>query len=109
MPIGGSTARSGRTSSGAINALTGIAFRRWPRISVKSGAGIPGRRNARVWHRGCFDRPRWVDPMGFRPFTSESYAEGDRPEAWRDVLAAVGLQPAAAGAFYDGHATAFHR
>lgn len=47
--------------------------------------------------------------MGFRPFTSESYAEGDRPEAWRDVLAAVGLQPAAAGAFYDGHATAFHR
>lgn len=47
--------------------------------------------------------------MGFRPFTSESYAEGDRPEAWRDVLAAVGLQPAAAAAFYDGHATAFHR
>src|SRR3954447_13898632 len=46
--------------------------------------------------------------MGFRPFTSESYAEGDRPDAWRDVLAAVGLQPAAAG-FYDGHATAFHR
>jgi acetamidase/formamidase/AraC-like DNA-binding protein len=47
--------------------------------------------------------------MSFRPFTSESYAEGDRPDAWRDVLAAVGLQPASAGAFYDGHATAFHR
>jgi len=47
--------------------------------------------------------------MSFRPFTSESYAEGDRPDAWRDVLAGVGLQPASAGAFYDGHATAFHR
>jgi acetamidase/formamidase/AraC-like DNA-binding protein len=47
--------------------------------------------------------------MSFRPFTSESYAEGDRPDAWRDVLAAVGLQPAAATGYYDGHATAFHR
>lgn len=47
--------------------------------------------------------------MSFRPFTSESYAAGDRPDAWRDVLAAVGLQPASAGTFYDGHATAFHR
>jgi acetamidase/formamidase/AraC-like DNA-binding protein len=47
--------------------------------------------------------------MSFRPFTSESYAEGDRPDAWRDVLAAVGLQPASASPRYDGHATAFHR
>ena len=31
--------------------------------------------------------------MSFRPFTSESYAERDRPEAWRDVLNTVGLQP----------------
>ena len=29
--------------------------------------------------------------MSFRPFTSESYAQADRPEAWRDVLSAVGL------------------
>jgi acetamidase/formamidase/AraC-like DNA-binding protein len=50
----------------------------------------------------------WVDPMSFRPFTSESYAQDDRPEAWRDVLAAVGLRPAAIQAF-DGHATASHR
>lgn len=50
----------------------------------------------------------WVDPMSFRPFTSESYAQDDRPEAWRDVLAAVGLRPAAVHAF-DGHATASHR
>src|SRR5260221_6142266 len=62
-----------------------------------------------VWHGGCFDRPRWVDAMSFRPFTSESYAQDDRPEAWRDVLGAVGLQPASASAFYDGHATASHR
>jgi len=27
----------------------------------------------------------WVDPMSFRPFTSESYAQNDRPEAWRDM------------------------
>ena len=37
--------------------------------------------------------------MSFRPFTSESYAEDDRPEAWRDVLSAVGLQPAAGRRF----------
>jgi acetamidase/formamidase/AraC-like DNA-binding protein len=53
--------------------------------------------------------PDWINAMGFRPFTSESYAQGDRPEAWRDVLGAVGLQPASASAFYDGHATASHR
>ena len=47
--------------------------------------------------------------MSFRPFTSESYARDDRPEAWRDVLAAVGLQPAASTTFYDGHSTASHR
>ncbi|WP_456686263.1 AraC-like ligand-binding domain-containing protein, partial [Bradyrhizobium sp. P5_C11_2] len=47
--------------------------------------------------------------MSFRPFTSESYAQDDRPEAWRDVLAAVGLQPATGHAFLDGHATASHR
>ncbi len=47
--------------------------------------------------------------MSFRPFTSESYAQDDRPEAWRDVLSAVGLKPAIANALYDGHATASHR
>jgi acetamidase/formamidase/AraC-like DNA-binding protein len=47
--------------------------------------------------------------MSFRPFTSESYAQDDRPEAWRDVLGAVGLRPGAASPFYDGHATASHR
>jgi acetamidase/formamidase/AraC-like DNA-binding protein len=47
--------------------------------------------------------------MSFRPFTSESYAQDERPEAWRDVLNAVGLQPASGSSFYDGHATASHR
>ncbi len=47
--------------------------------------------------------------MSFRPFTSKSYAQDDRPEAWRDVLGAVGLRPAASSPFYDGHATASHR
>lgn len=47
--------------------------------------------------------------MSFRPFTSEAYAQDDRPEAWRDVLSAVGLQPASGACSYDGHATASHR
>jgi len=53
--------------------------------------------------------PDGVDAMNFRPFTSESYAQDDRLEAWRDVLGAVGLRPESAGSFYDGHATASHR
>jgi acetamidase/formamidase/AraC-like DNA-binding protein len=44
--------------------------------------------------------------MSFRPFTSESYSEDARPEAWRDVLSAVGLQPSAGSALHTGHATA---
>ena len=47
--------------------------------------------------------------MSFRPFTSESYAQDDRAEAWRDVLRAVGLRPASVSAFHYGHATAIHR
>jgi acetamidase/formamidase/AraC-like DNA-binding protein len=47
--------------------------------------------------------------MSFRPFTSESYSEDDRPEAWRDVLNAVGLQPSAGSALHTGHATASRR
>jgi acetamidase/formamidase/AraC-like DNA-binding protein len=47
--------------------------------------------------------------MSFRPFSSESYSEDDRPEAWRDVLRAVGLQPAAATTVPSGHATASRR
>ena len=40
--------------------------------------------------------------MSFRPFTSESYSEDDRLEAWRDVLGAVGLQPSAASTGQTG-------
>lgn len=47
--------------------------------------------------------------MSLRPFTSESYSEGDRPEAWRDVLVSVGLQPTAAATTHHGHATAVRR
>jgi acetamidase/formamidase/AraC-like DNA-binding protein len=62
-----------------------------------------------VWHGGCLIVPALGCRMSFRPFTSESYAQDDRPEAWRDVLSAVGLQPASGSSFYDGHATASHR
>src|SRR5579864_4361953 len=47
--------------------------------------------------------------MSFRPFTSESYAEQDRPEAWRDVLTTAGLRPLSTPTFYAGHATASRR
>jgi acetamidase/formamidase/AraC-like DNA-binding protein len=47
--------------------------------------------------------------MSFRPFTSESYSEDDRLEAWRDVLAAVGLQPSGVSTVHAGHATASRR
>ena len=47
--------------------------------------------------------------MGFRPFTSESYAEHDRLDAWRDVLSTAGLQPLSSPTFYAGHATASRR
>ena len=46
--------------------------------------------------------------MSIRPFTSESYAEVDRPGAWADVLGVVGLRPASSSTHY-GHATALHR
>src|SRR5271165_6757081 len=66
------------------------------------------RPHLRLWHGGCL-RPVLGRCMSFRPFTSESYAQHDRPEAWRDVLSAVGLKPDHATVFYDGHATASHR
>jgi acetamidase/formamidase/AraC-like DNA-binding protein len=47
--------------------------------------------------------------MSFRPFTSESYSEDDRPEAWRDVLGSVGLQPTVVTSMHRGHATALRR
>jgi hypothetical protein len=47
--------------------------------------------------------------MSFRPFTSESYSEDARPEAWCDVLAAVGLQPSAVTSVHRGYATASRR
>ena len=46
--------------------------------------------------------------MGIRPFTSELYAEVDRPAAWADVLGVVGLRPASSSIHY-GHATALYR
>src|ERR1700722_2559668 len=116
-PIGASMARSGRTSSGATDNV-----RNGPR-NMGAGSGVadslgisgdyirwpPGRLAPRVWHGGCFDSCVWGRCMSFRPFTSESYSEHDRLEAWRDVLSAVGLQPSAGSAVHTGHATASRR
>src|SRR6266851_9403074 len=79
--------------------------------------GIPGDRvwgpagqpMPRFWHGGCFDTHVWGRSMSFRPFTSESYSEDDRLEAWRDVLSTVGLKPSAASTLPTGHATASYR
>src|ERR1700738_1567442 len=90
---------------------------RRPYPAVLGPSGIPGssiwwppnRAGVRFWHGGCFDWPVWGRSMSFRPFTSESYSEDARPEAWRDVLSAVGLQPAADSPVHTGHATASRR
>src|SRR6266851_10261107 len=108
-PIGASTARSERTSSGATNELNRRSFQLLAK-NVNIAFAPPSRRTVSlVWHGGCFACPVLGRPMSFRPFTSESYAQDERPEAWRDVLNAVGLQPASGSSFYDGHATASHR
>ena len=59
-----------------------------------------------VWHGGCFASAHEGRSMSIRPFTSESYSEDDRLEAWRDVLGAVGLQPRPLTTKYGEHATA---
>src|SRR5580698_10096981 len=113
MPIGACTARSGRTSSAATDVvrmepgdpqILKIAGRL--RVSGSCIWRAPGPCGPRPWHGGCFDSPDWGRNMSFRPFTSESYSEHDRLEAWRDVLGAVGLQPQAAQSVQTGHATA---
>jgi acetamidase/formamidase/AraC-like DNA-binding protein len=46
--------------------------------------------------------------MGARPFTSEAYSQSDRPNAWEDVLGAVGLTRGPRDPS-DGHASAVYR
>src|ERR1700730_16733150 len=55
----------------------------------------PDRPGPRFWHGGCFDWPVWGRSMSFRPFTSESYSEEARPEAWRAGPPAHTGQPTA--------------
>jgi acetamidase/formamidase/AraC-like DNA-binding protein len=50
-----------------------------------------------------------ASPMSVCSFTSESYCEHDRPAAWQDVLAELGLRTASQSAFYGGHAIAARR
>src|ERR1700709_2862979 len=111
MRIGACTAPSARTCSAAIDAGGKGVPRVAGRLRIfRGGRGGPARQFApRLWHGGCFDTPDWGRSMSFRPFTSESYSEDDRLEAWRDVLSAVGLQPPAGSAAQTGHATASRR
>jgi len=45
--------------------------------------------------------------MSIHPFTSESYSEADRTEAWQDVLGGFGLRSQPMSAMHGEHATAF--
>jgi hypothetical protein len=47
--------------------------------------------------------------MSIQPFTSESYCEGDRTEAWQDVLGGFGLRSSPLSAMHGEHATALSR
>ena len=47
--------------------------------------------------------------MSIHPFTSESYSEGDRTEAWQDVLGGFGLRSQPMSAMHGEHATALSR
>ena len=47
--------------------------------------------------------------MSIHAFTSESYSENDRIEAWQDVLGGFGLRSASLSAKYGEHATALSR
>src|SRR5258707_9854709 len=119
MLIGASTARSGKMSSGATEVVsTAMELRHAKQFQqVADSIGISGghiwwpagRPGPRFWHGGCFDSRVWGRCMSFRPFTSESYSENDRLEAWRDVLSALGLRPSAASNVPTGDATASRR
>ena len=47
--------------------------------------------------------------MSIHAFTSESYSEHDRTEAWQDVLGGFGLRTSPLSAKYGEHATALSR
>ena len=47
--------------------------------------------------------------MSIHAFTSESYSESDRIEAWQDVLGGFGLRSSSLSAKYGEHATALSR
>src|SRR3954468_21152290 len=113
MPIGACMARSGRTSFGAIDRpRRSRVFRdlggtggQGATMTAPTGLGATSPGMARTLL--CFGYEGRC--MSLRPYTSESYSESDRPEAWRDVLQSLGLQPAIATATHAGHATAVRR
>ena len=47
--------------------------------------------------------------MSIQPFTSESYCEGDRTEAWQVALSGFGLRSSPLSAMHGEHATALSR
>jgi acetamidase/formamidase/AraC-like DNA-binding protein len=47
--------------------------------------------------------------MSIQPFTSESYCEADRTDAWQDVLSGFGLRSSPISTLHGEHATALSR
>src|ERR1700744_6753831 len=50
-----------------------------------------------------------AEAMSIHAFTSESYSETDRIEAWQDVLGGFGLRSSSLSAKHGEHATALSR
>jgi acetamidase/formamidase/AraC-like DNA-binding protein len=62
-----------------------------------------------MWHAGCEASLMMSQRTGFQPFTSESYPEDARPDAWQDVLKIAGLQRISSSWGQSPHATASYR
>src|SRR6266852_5772165 len=74
-----------------------------PKTADRLAAPAVGTSVASVWHVNV------GQTMSIHPFTSESYSEGDRTEAWQDVLGGFGLRSQPMSAIHGEHAMALSR
>lgn len=109
MRIGGCTDQSARTFSPVRKKLKQNVISLSAAARAGSERGVGCRTSGRGTAVASLPLVFQGRDMSVRPFTSESYSEEDRPEAWQDLLAAVGLRSAAQAAFQIGHATALYR
>src|SRR4030088_333117 len=112
MPTGAFTDRSGRmflcvpkkpADSGCGGAVPTLNCHDGGKTADRRGAPVVGTSVASVWHVSV------GRTMSIHPFTSESYSEGARTEAWQDVLGGFGLRSQPMSAIHGEHATALSR